>query len=860
MEDKRLIETRLPIGDISGEAKKEKSGWARPPTSELLFWWTRKPLIVSRAAVLGALLPKEYNDKTFRLQMGLGREKRSYLYTPNAKRLEDFYFSITGRKHPRLLDPFAGGGSIPFESFRAGIDTVALEYNPVAYIILQATLNYPKKYGNKLAEDVMKLGKEVLERTRKEIGHLYPCRNKWVPLVYIWAWMVKCDRCGQKSPLMLHWRLTVKKRMGLRPVLLDNLDFDVEFTKHPPKGTVERGKSLCLKCGAPISKAAIRKEVSAGHKRMLCIGLTQRTHIKFEKPTEKDIEMFTESEKKLKEMWSEYDKMGLIPTEEMQEYELYQLTRYGFTKWYHLFNPRQLLTLLTLSKNIIKIAGEIEKKEGCGYAQAVTTYLGLTLCRHAQYNSICTTWPAGVAKESISHTLSFRRPSMTWNHAEANPFGHGSGTWISMLEGVVRAIQFATKYLSPTEGTVEIHLGSALRLPFKKEEFDVIVTDPPYLDDVPYGELSEFYHVWLWRIVKRYYPKLPGPKVPVDEELDHSPGRHGSAELSREFYMSGLTESFRQMRRVLADDGLMVLFFAHSKRKAWSILISSLVNSDFRVTMTWPVRTESPTNIVQRGRASMQSSILVAARKRMGGGTAFLEDLRDEVADHVRKGLEAISDLNLIGADLIVAGMGKALEVTTRYSELKSYSGNATLESMLEVVSGAVFSYSIEKLVRRPLATLDPQTAFYVFAKCSYGGVIPSDDALMLCKGAGVELAALERDKVIAKKKVGARVVLSALNADERDLDPERPPRTPSIIDQLHLLELAVKKQGKTGFQRLLSSPKFRLGEVRAVAEALYNGLLTVKKDDPEVALLRPLIDLFRSTISQPTGLEKYLS
>jgi adenine-specific DNA methylase len=228
--------------------------------------------------------------------------------------------------------------------------------------------------------------------------------------------------------------------------------------------------------------------------------------------------------------------------------------------------------------------------------------------------------------------------------------------------------------------------------------------------------------------------------------------------------------------RVLRNNGLLVLFFAHSKLDAWKILISSLIDGGFRVTMAWPVGTESPTSVVQRGKASIQSSILVAARKQEEKRAAFLEDLRDEVASHVMKSLSEISDLTLTGADMIVAGLGKALEIATSYSELKSYSGNATLESLLEVVSQAVYSYSVERLIKRPLAALDPQTAFYVFVKCGYGGLIPPDDALMICKGAGVELRALQHNKIIDKKKIGTRTILATLNAYERNLDLEKPP------------------------------------------------------------------------------------
>ena len=858
----RLIETRLPLVDIDEEAGREKNG--RPPTFELLFWWTRKPLVVSRAAVLASLLPEDYSLENFRMELGFGRDKGAFNYPPNIKGLSKSFVRISTAKKQKLLDPMAGGGSIPFEALRCGVDAVAVEYNPVAYIILKATLEYPKKYGPQLAEDVEAWGKEVLRRAGEEIGHLYPRHNKRQVSHYIWCWVAECQRCGQKNPLVSQWWLVRKDRrkLGLKPVIKENKDFDIEFTNNPPKGTMSRGQSTCFKCGAPITNERIKREISAGRRKLLCVVVVHKTGKKYEKPAQSDFDVLEEAEQVLRDKWKEFEAAGLIPIDEIPKYDTRSIwcVLYGFDKWHKLYSPRQLLAMLTLAKHIEIVGQEIERQKGKEFAKVIATYLAFALCKHAERNALPTRWqPQG---EKIGNVFAFRGIPITWNHTEVNPFSKiGSGTWKLNLPSVVSAIKFATESLDKG-GDVNVHLASALNLPFGDREFDVVVTDPPYLDDVPYGELSEFYHSWLWRILHTYYPELPGPKVPVDEELDHSPGRHGTADLSKQFYINGLTEAFHEMNRVLTDSGLLVLFFAHSKLEAWKILISSLIDAGFRVTMAWPVRTESPTSVVQRGKASIQSSILVAARKRKGEGTAFLEDLRDEVASHVMKSLAEISDLALTGADLIVAGLGKALEVATSYAKLKSYSGNATLESLLEVVSEAVYSYSVERLMKRPLAALDPQTAFYVFVKCGYGGLIPPDDALMICKGAGVELRALQHDKVIDKKKIGTRTILATLNAYERGLDLEKPPHTPTILDQLHLLELAVQKHGKKGFDRLVSSPTFRAGDVRAVAEGLYNSLLLIKKNDLEIELLRPIIDLFKTGAPTPSQgtIDKYFT
>ncbi len=178
-EEKRtLIETFLPVEEISEEAKSEKAG--RAPTFEMHYWWTRKPLVTARAAVLGALLPSDYDINEFKRLLGLGMEKRAHNFDINPAQLEKLrreYAKVWGTENPVVLDPFAGGGSIPFEAMRIGVDAISNDYNPVAYLIQKATLEYPRKYGEKLYKDVKKGLEWVFEETKKELEGYYPMHD-----------------------------------------------------------------------------------------------------------------------------------------------------------------------------------------------------------------------------------------------------------------------------------------------------------------------------------------------------------------------------------------------------------------------------------------------------------------------------------------------------------------------------------------------------------------------------------------------------------------------------------------------------------------------------------------------------------
>jgi hypothetical protein len=294
----------------------------------------------------------------------------------------------------------------------------------------------------------------------------------------------------------------------------------------------------------------------------------------YELPTDQDRKGFDEARRKLREEWERLINQDLIPQEEMKEYEIYNVTSYGLKKWYEIFTERQLPLMCTLLKTIKEVCSEIGDKE---YTKAIATYLGFMLCKHIDRNCIGTTWD--VTRQKVAHALSFRRPSFCYNFAETNPFEKTSGSLISLLRDIVDAIKFA----SNNNSRVNVVFGSALHIAdLLIDRFDVILTDPPYLDDVPYGEVSEFFYVWLIRLLKEYYPELPY-RVPLEEDLVLSKGRFGGSEsLAMEFYKRGMEVSLNNIYNVLEDDGLLVVFFAHSSTEAWELLLDILRKTRFR--------------------------------------------------------------------------------------------------------------------------------------------------------------------------------------------------------------------------------------------------------------------------------------
>ncbi len=288
-----------------------------------------------------------------------------------------------------IMDPFAGQGNLMFEVASFGLKTVAMDYNPVAYVLMKSILEYPKKYGSKLAGDVKKYGEELIRKTKEEVGRFYE-RSTCKTLNYIWCWCIKCPYCGQRFPLANHMWLNIYKKIGYKLKITEDKNFEVEISKlSEDEGnsyTQKGGNAICINCKNTISYKHIIKDIAERRDKELMAVVVKNTRGKdFELPSEEDRGNFEEAVRYLKENWERFLEEGLIPTEDLKESELFRLTNYGLRKWHEVFTERQHLVMITLLKNIRQITREIKNQE---YAKAIATYLALMLCKHVANNSI----------------------------------------------------------------------------------------------------------------------------------------------------------------------------------------------------------------------------------------------------------------------------------------------------------------------------------------------------------------------------------------------------------------------------------------------------------------------------------------
>jgi putative DNA methylase len=475
-DQKSFIEVAFPIKEVSEDSAREKN-IRHGHISTLHIWWARRPLASSRATNYSALIPYPSTEKEAREKakfiVDLSKWENSLKEDIIKKAREDI-LKANGGKTLRVLDPFSGGGSIPLECLRLGLETHAVDYNPVAVLILKCILEYPQKYGRQkkfkrneglfelekeespLIADVRRWGEWVLEKTREEIGRIYPeDEDGSTPVGYIWARTIPCQNpsCGAEIPLMRQFWIAKKekKKISLYPfvhkgkvefaIVKKNKDEwqvversipgfspKVPFTFEPEKGTVSRAIAVCPVCGGMVDDKQVRrlfKDGKAGQ-RMVAVVLSRPQGKAYRLATEKDVEFYRKAEEyleeKRKKLWEEWG-IDPVPDEEMNTKDPNTVAGrgYGFTKWGDLFNSRQKLALITFTEKVrLTYKKMIEEGYDKEYAKAVVSYLGLLLGKLADWNSVLSVWRPD--QERNEHVFNRQALPMVWDYGERNPF------------------------------------------------------------------------------------------------------------------------------------------------------------------------------------------------------------------------------------------------------------------------------------------------------------------------------------------------------------------------------------------------------------------------------------------------------
>lgn len=930
--ERRFIESvRFPFQEISEASGGEKRGGGRPPHWEMVFWWTRKPLISARAVIAGSLLPEDTDRRSFLHWIGFYKGKSPHQVNP------------TRKFNGNLLDPFAGFGSIPLEALRLGLNVTAVELLPVAYVFLKAVLEYPVRYGHSLITDVERWGNWVTERLKEDpiIKELY---DEDIA-VYIGSWEVKCPSCHKWTPLVGNWWLArVKGRDGyerlawMKPkvegdrVEVEVVDLSkvigdrvkgakVEANKVKvgekeyvvPDSNVEarREQATCLYCSQPIRfiepesgrhivkpelgevkqqklvwyvKYALSKynegDESLAKPRLLVKVKLKERDLEFTSCIDEDIAKLWKAKEEIEKLLEKGDPD--IPTEGIALYENRRITPIlGITKWHKFFNPRQLLTLVKLTKLIREAGKRVEeeklsqgwsREEAFKYAETVIIYLAIAQCKLLNYNSITTRWDSTWWK--IGETLSTRGIAMNWNWCDINPIKNFIGSWIKSLNSSINGLEYLVSAIGGDgfdfqsckkevlNGEAKVFLDDAIMLNKldSEEKFDLIVTDPPYYDDVPYAELSDFYYVWLKRALSdvdngRLKPRFlreaffeeigeDWVEIPTQweryalNEVSLNPPRLGpdaKMEDGIKHFQNLLNASFITMASRLKDEGLLVTYYAHTDPDAWKALLEAgWEAAGLRVTNAFPMTTESAQSVVKRGKLSMDTSIIVTWRKGVEG-SIDASDLYKEMVEEASRRAKELIDLGIVGRDLLIGSLAVALGAATRYREVRVM-GKIDVRTLVDKYVYPATLLGIARALARKAELKEGvrsnDSLFYLIVKFTLGGakkkVLESTDARIFSIGTSMDLnMALKSLRILraGKEEAGAKVakaktlILVEPASTERSKLAElleargvgiSEPKIRCAVDALHVLEYYAITYSRDEFKRKLDELKAR--------------------------------------------------
>lgn len=730
---------------------------------------------------------------------------------------------------PTVFDPFAGGGAIPLEAARLGCQAIANDYNPVAYLILRSTCEFPQRFGkpmaveqktaqpgmqpllvasgaqgaaseipNRLAHDVEHWAKWMLDRARDRIGHLYPPGKDGHPVVgYLWARTAPCSNpsCRVEIPLLRSLLVCKKpkKRVALMMAMQGRqVTFGIAKDKDitDTEGTMlSRGDCRCPVCQQTTPVEDLRRAGLEGKmgERMVTV-ITDTPHGKDYRPVKvTDLEAFEEATR-LAEIAERPGEPILPEITNQADGDIANSTGirvhlYGMKTWGSLFNPRQLLAMQTFVACLRDALAELECTEhDVEFRRAVAAYLGLLVSRIAQRGGRVNIW--NTQRETLEHPFSLAKISMTWDYPEANPFSDSTGSATSGLNWIQRVVKHET--LSPDVLILpaNVHCRDGARLPESNGTADVVVTDPPYYDEIAYADLSDYFYVWLKRGLVDVFPEtLATPLTPKGDEATALKHRHGgNAAKAEKHFTSKLAECFAEAKRVCRPDGLLTVMFAHQSTEAWTALINALFEAGLTVTATYPIETERANRPRGIDSSALASSITVICCPRQVGAATSFRDVRREIEQVVGESVHRFWDYGFRGADLIVACYGPAVGVFGRYERVERADGTPVgVPELLELVKELALKAIAGEFTGDALTRL-----YFVWANLYGTGEQAWDDARLMVQIGGDSEDAMDVARGRGLFVVdGARCRLALLRdrANRRNLgaDPASP-----LIDQLH--------------------------------------------------------------------------
>ncbi len=908
---KKLIETSLPLDAINEACAYEKMPGIGPHPRGIHLWWARRPLAAARAVIFAQMV----NDPGYERHLGRGVNKdkahleRERLFeimrklvqwenTNNEDVLEQARTEIRkswretcalNKGHPQAAelfnpdklpafhDPFAGGGALPLEAQRLGLESYASDLNPVAVLINKAMIEIPPKFAGRppvgpeiasekgskkqatrdafeewsgakgLAEDVRRYGAWMREEAFKRIGHLYPQVDlpkeqgggKATVIAWLWARTVKSPNPAFSHvdvPLVSTFVLSSKvgKEVYVEPVIDgDTYRFEVRMGKptESAKGGTTAGKRsafICLMSDSPIDYNYIRAEGKAGRmsvKLMAIVAEGSKGRI-YLSPSDEQLSIALQAQP----MWSPEMELPNNPRD-------FKTPNYGLTQFSDLFTPRQLVALTTFSDLVQEARAKAKAdalskgmaNDGLGldvggsgataYADAVGVYLGFAVDRCADFSNSVTRWVSG--NQKVMNLFGKQAIAMTWDYPEANILANTVGGFGTISDFISKCVE---KLYPFNCGISEQSDAQRQHISINK----VISTDPPYYDNIGYADLSDFFYVWLRRTLKPIYPNLFSTMaVPKDEELVATPYRHGSKQKAEKFFLDGMTEAMHRLAEQAHPAFPTTIYYAFKQsdtndvgtgNTGWETFLEAVIKAGFGITGTWPMRSEQEYRMIGMGTNALASSIVLVCRKRAADAPTvsrreFLRELKEELAEAV--------DVMIGGAEGIspVAPVDLAQAVIGPGMAIFS-----KYTAVLEADGKPMTVHSALMLINRMLTeggdTFDADTQFCLgwFDEQGWSaGDFGKADVLARAKGTSVK--GVHEAGVVESGSGKVRLLRPSEYPD--DWQPAKDNRVP-VWEACHHLIRVLAQTGETGAGALLAACHEKAEPIRQLAYRLY--------------------------------------
>ena len=760
---RKLIEVDLPLDDINRESAREKFIRHGHP-STLHLWWSRKPLGACRAVIFASLVddpsscpdqfPTETEQTAERQRLhAIIKRLVKWENSNDEKLLAEARYEIArsvAHAHgevppsgadavlrylrenvPQIYDPFCGGGSIPLEAQRLGLDSVGSDLNPVPVLITKALVELPHPFRNRnpvnpsadplsmftgaskrkarmpwrgtagLASDIRYYGRWMHNKAQEQIGHLYPPAQlpdgtSATGIAWLWARTVPCPNpaCRIQTPLIKSFQICQKRgnEHWTRPVVdreSNSVSFVVQDSNDgvPSTETVSRNGATCIACGASAPLAYVREQASSGNMSETMKGIvvdSDRGRM-FLSPTDEHIQAALEAT-------PTWRPTGVLPDKALG----FRVQRYGVTHWHQLFSERQLTALTTFSDLLRDVRTQMTQDGAeMGYADAVCTYLSLVIGKMADNGCRFATWVS--VTSSVAHAFCRQALPMVWDFAEVNPFSNSTQNWISQIESVAKVVE----RLHPSADSGTVYQANATTT-VHASDHPIIVTDPPYYDNIGYADLSDFFYVWLRPLVRDIYPELfAGILTPKAEEIVVGP----RFEKPRERFEALLGETLIRLRERCTPAFPSSIFYAYKQQESeragrvstgWETMLTALVEAGFQLVRTWPMRTESPSRLRALRSNALASSVVLVCRPRAENAP---DATRREFFTALEQRLPASLDLltregHIAPVDLAQAAIGLGMEVYSSYRSVKTIAGEpVSVREALIAINRAIADY-----------------------------------------------------------------------------------------------------------------------------------------------------------------------